>query len=335
MHLRKIENPTLVERLDNVMNDGVDIFLLSRGRFRAAILHGTRMVNQMRMNHELGVLETLILGHAYMGSALMATSLKGIDRIGIHLQCDGPVGGVHVESTAHGQVRGYLNNSRTRIDKPVDSFNTAPFIGEGTLTVMRYIENNSRPFSGRIELESGNIAQDLTRYYAISEQTPTSISLSIQFDPEGLVIGAGGLLVQALPESTVVADTDNDAGSPTETLRSYESTVIEMEQTVRGIPSLGTLFSEGRATTQIIRENFARFDPDVIGTRPLEFACNCSGDRFRRFLGALPNDELADIKANGPFPLHITCHNCNSVYAFSQKELQDLGENRQPVRDNG
>ncbi len=331
MYLRTIENPTLVERLDNVMNDGVDIFLLSRGRFRAAILHGTRLVNQMRANHELGVLETLILGHAYMGSALMATSLKGTDRVGIHLQCDGPVGGVHVESTAHGQVRGYLNNSRIPIEKPLDSFDTAPFIGAGTLSVMRYIENNSRPFSGQISLEYGNVAQDLTRYYAISEQTPTSISLSIQFDTEGLVIGAGGLLVQALPESTAAAEADSDSGSRADALRSYETAVVELEETVRGIPSLGALFAENRATTQIVRESFARFDPDVIGTRPLEFACNCNSDRFRAFLGALPEDELADIKANGPFPLHITCHNCNSVYAFSREELHDLGGSRQAV----
>ncbi|WP_455382020.1 Hsp33 family molecular chaperone HslO, partial [Salinispira pacifica] len=85
MNLRKIENPALVRKLDSVMSDGIDIFLLSRGRFRAAILHGTRLVNQMRANHELGVLETLILGHAYIGAALMATSLKGSDRIGIHI----------------------------------------------------------------------------------------------------------------------------------------------------------------------------------------------------------------------------------------------------------
>lgn len=331
MNLRKIENPTLIGKLDNVMSDGIDILLLARGRFRAAILHGTRLVNQMRANHELGVLETLILGHAYMGSALMATSLKGSDRIGIHVSCRGPVGGLHVECTARGQVRGYLNNSQIPIDTPLESFDTSPFFGDGLLTVSRHIESARQPFSGQISLEYGNLAQDLTRYYAISEQTPTSISLSIQFDHEGLVVGAGGLLVQALPISAAIADADSDRETPDQTREAYENAVEEMEKTVQGLPSLGRLFSLGRSATEIMRQNFESFEPDVIGTRPLEFACNCRRDRFRRFLGALPEDELADIKKNGPFPLHITCHNCNSVYAFSREEVQQFGESEKPA----
>ncbi|HUX51990.1 MAG TPA: Hsp33 family molecular chaperone HslO [Spirochaetia bacterium] len=323
MILRRIENPELVDHFERILTDGTDLFLFSRGTFRAAILHGTRLVNQMRANHELGILETLILGHAYMASALMATTLKGGDRIGIHLRCDGPVAGVHVESTARGQVRGYLDNSAIPLERPLDSFDTAPFIGNGILSVTRYMENSTQPFTGQIELKYGNIAQDLTRYYAVSEQTPTSITLSIHFDSQGLVTGAGGLLVQGLPARTLLYGAD-DAKEDQIRLEAYDETVARMEKTVQTLPSIGSLFAEGRSPSEVIHSHFAQFDPDVIGTRPLEFACNCTRDRFRRFIGSLPAAELDDIVHNGPFPLHITCHNCNSVYAFREEEIRAI-----------
>jgi molecular chaperone Hsp33 len=323
MILRNIENPTLLRQFDRILSDGVDLFLLSRGKFRTAVLHGTRLINQMRANHELGILETLILGHAYMASALMATSLKGGDRIGLHLQCDGAVGGIHVESTARGQVRGYLNNSAIPLEDPIDSFDTAPFIGNGTLSVSRYLENSNNPFTGQISIEYGNLAQDLTRYYAISEQIPTSIALSIQFDSDGMVSGAGGLLVQALPPSSIIFEKD-DKKQADHDREEYDEAMIQMEGLVRTLPSLGTLFAEGQSPSAFIQHHFATFDPDFIGSRPLEFACNCNRERFHRFLSALPQDELDDIRKNGPFPLAITCHNCNSVYKFQKEELPEV-----------
>ncbi len=321
MKLAPIQGRDHRDHLRGLMEDGIDIFVLSRGKFRAAVLHGTRLVNQMRANHRLGILETLILGHAYMAAGLMATTLKGNDRLSIGVDCEGPAQGFRVDATASGHVRGYLRNPTIPVDSPPDSFDTAPFIGAGRLTVTRWVENTTRPFTGQIELVHGNLAQDLTRYYAVSEQTPTAVSLSIQFDSEGFVIGAGGLMIQALPESLRNSDLEENSDSSELALENYDRNVIRVEEIVKSLPSLGALFAEGDAGTQIVRRHFAELDPDVIGTRPVEFFCDCSGDRFMRFVAALPADELDDIRRNGPFPLVITCHNCNSEYSFSREEV--------------
>lgn len=324
MKLSPIENRELRDHLGELMEDGIDIFLLSRGKLRAAVLHGTHLVNQMRANHGLGILETLILGHAYMAAGLMGSTLKGKDRLTIGVDCDGPAEGYRVEASAQGRVRGYLKTNVIPVEAPLESFDTAPFIGNGVLTITRFPEMAQRPFTGQIELLHGNLAQDLTRYYAVSEQTPTSVSLSIQFDGDGQVTGAGGLLIQALPESARSMDLVEDSTDPQLALDVYDRNVAKIERIVRQLPSLGATFSEGKAGTEIIRTHFSELDPDVIGTRPVEFACDCNRDRFKRFVGALPEDELEDIRQNGPFPLVITCHNCNSEYRFSREEVRAL-----------
>lgn len=316
MKLKAIQDETLLDHIDAIGQDGIDLFLMARGRFRVAMLNGTLLVNQMRTNHELGILESLILGHAYMASALMATSLKGQERIAIDVTCDGPVGGLHAEATAAGTVRGYLSQNTIPIDSPLESFDTAPWFGSGLLSVTRHLHNEMQPYTGRIELLHGNLAQDLTRYYAISEQTPTAVALSVKFDREGLVVGAGGLLVQALPagEDSLdeLVDEDQDAIAG------------RLEEHVRTLPSLGELFAEGRSSTELVREHFAELDPVFIGSRPVGFFCDCSRERFRRFIAALPPEDLLEVREKGPFPLRVTCHNCSSDYFFDEAEIAAL-----------
>jgi len=315
MKLQPIQDPFLLDHFDAISRDGMDRFLI--GRFRAVALNGTVLVNQMRANHNLGILETLILGHGYLAAALMATSLKGTDRICIDIRCKGPVEGLHVEGTAAGTVRGYLAQSHIPIDAPLESFDTAPWFGEGVLSVTRHIGRDMNPYTGRIELVHGNIAQDLTRYYAVSEQTPTAIALSIKFNRRGAVEGAGGLLIQALPSENGQQALDED----------QEEIAAQLEELVEGLPSLGDLFAEGGSATELIREHFAALDPLFIGSRPAGFYCDCNRDRFKRFLAALPGDELAEVRENGPFPLRITCHNCSTNYFFERNEIIGLSLN--------
>jgi len=331
MTFKVIEDMVLRSHLDTIGRDGIDSFLLARGRFRLAVLHGTWMVNQMRANHDLGILESLILGHAYMAAGLLATGLSGSDRMSLHVACDGPVGGLHVECSAQGEIRGYLNNTRIPIEEPLSTFDTAPFVGSGRLTVTRLTAGAESPFTGHIELHHGNLAQDITRYYALSEQIPTAMALSVKFDREGLVSGAGGLLIQSLPASrhylvlddevSVLSEGEEDGLEPEE----FERAVERLEEIVHRLPSLGELFADGATQSKIVRSHFAELDPVYMGTRAVEFSCGCNRDRFQRFLSALPSSELDDIKENGPFPLRLNCFNCNSEYAFTRDEIGALG----------
>ncbi len=305
MNLAPIEDPIVREHLDGIAADGMDIFLISDANYRGAVLHATRLVNQIRVNHQLGILETLLLGHSYIAAGLLTSLIKGNDRISLAIDCDGPARGVSVEANARGEIRGYLRTGRIPVDGPVESFNLAPFIGDGTLSLTRQLEMARRPFTGHSRLRHGNLAKDLANHFVVSEQTPTAVSLSIQFDREGRVSGAGGLFIQSLPGA------DRSHGG-------------ELEERVRQLPSLGSLFSEGETPAHVINTYFRDFGPDLIGTRSIEFSCHCDKEVYAEYLASLPEAEMADIRENGPFPLKITCHNCNSTYSYERTEIEEI-----------
>jgi molecular chaperone Hsp33 len=297
-----IEDEKVRKLLDELADDGLGTFLLGTDQVRGALLHGTRLVNQMRANHELGLVETFVLGHGYLAGGLLTANLKGNDRIGFAFSGDGPAEGLSIESTAQGTVRGYLKRSPIPLEGPITQFDMSPLIGFGSLSVTRYMEKAKNPFTGQISLDYGNIAQDLSNYYVRSEQTPTSFSLSVQFDEDGRVVGAGGLMVQGLP-------------------RAEESLLAELDHKIRRVPSIGAAFAEGAGVEDFLKEALGEFDPVIIDEREVVFDCHCSKERFARFLSALPIDEIQDMRDNGPFPIRTTCHNCNSTYEFSREEI--------------
>ena len=309
MKLAPIDDNVVTSHLAEIAEDGMDIFLISDSNYRGAVLHATRMINQMRANHELGILETLMLGHSYMAAGLLTSLVKGNDRVVLTIDCDGPVRGVAVESNAHGEVRGYLRRQPIPVDGPVESFDLAPYIGEGTLSVTRHLEMARNPFSGHVKLVYGNLAKDLANYFVVSEQLPTAVSLSIQFDRQGRVSGAGGLFIQSMPGA------DRTGGA-------------ELEDRVKELPSLGSRFAQGDTPAHIINSYFNEFTPDVIGTRSIEFSCHCSREVYADYLASLPDEELDDIRENGPFPLKITCHNCGSTYIYERGEVERIIDGR-------
>ena len=301
----ELAGESLKERLLASAKDRIYKFLLADGDVRGAILHGTRMVNEMRANHELGILETLVLGRAYLGAGLMSANLKGTDAISIKIECSGPIKGLTVESNAFGEVRGFLKNVPIPIDKPMEDFSLSPFFGAGFLSVIRMIEDAKQPFTGKIALEYGNIAQDLANYFLKSEQIPTAFNLSIKYDRKGEVTGAGGLFLQAMPGAD-------------------DALVTELEELVVQFPSLGEVFTGGQEPEDLIQDVFKKYTPRFLANQRIEFMCHCSPERLRRVLKMLPIDELKDIRDNGPFPLEMRCHYCNTLHHFDKKEIQEI-----------
>ena len=302
---RNITGESLKDRLLASAKDRIYKFLLADGDVRGAILHGTRMVNEMRANHELGILETLVLGRAYLGIGLMSANLKGSDAVSLTIECSGPIKGLTVEANAFGEVRGFLKNVPIPIDRPMEDFDLSPFFGAGFLSVIRYIEDAKQPFTGQIALEYGNIAQDLALYFLKSEQIPTAFNLSIKYDRSGEVTGAGGLFLQAMPGAD-------------------DSLAAELEELVVELPSLGEVFTDGREPEELIQKVFKKYSPRFLANQRIEFMCHCSPERMRQVLRTLPADELNDIRDNGPFPLEMRCHYCNTQYDFGREEIQKL-----------
>jgi len=300
-----IEGETLKERLLASAKDRIYKFMLAEGVVRGAILHGTRMVNEMRANHQLGILETLVLGRAYLGAGLMTANLKGTDAISLKIDCSGPIRGLTVEANAFGEVRGFLKNVPIPIDRPMADFNLSPFFGAGILSVIRAIEDAKQPFTGKIALEYGNIAQDLANYFLKSEQIPTAFNLSIKYDRSGEVTGAGGLFLQAMPGAD-------------------DALAAELEKLVVQFPSLGEIFTDGQEPEGLIQTVFKKYSPRFLANQRVEFMCHCSPERLRQVLMMLPLEELKDIRDNGPFPLEMRCHYCNTLYHFDKEAIQNI-----------
>jgi molecular chaperone Hsp33 len=311
MEKKKFPGESLKEQLLAGAKNRLYNFLLVGDAIRGAIFHGTRMINEMRANHELGILETLVLGRAYLGAGLMSADLKSNDRIRLKFDCSGPLKGLVVEANAFGEVRGYLKRVPIPIHKPLDSFDLAPFFGAGFLSVTKYLEGAKQPFTGKVILKYGNIAKDLANYYLTSEQVPTAFNLGIKFDPEGRVIGAGGLLLQAMPH----------AG---------DALASNLEERVINLPSLGEVFSRNKEPQTVIGEVFKAYSPRFLANRRIEFMCHCSHEQIRSLLMLLPIDELQDIRDNGPFPLQIRCHYCNTQYRFKREDIRKIYGKRFP-----
>ena len=279
-----------------------EIFLIADGEVRLSAVSTTRTVNEMRANHKTGLLETYILGQGYTAGALLSSEVKGNDRIQLTIECGGPVKGMNIEAWACGAVRGYLVNNPIPLEKPLESLDTNPIFGPGFLTVTKILEGSKTPFSGQIMLEYGHLAQDLALYYMQSEQTPSLFSLS--FDRQGRVWGAGGIMMQALPEcGTDVLD--------------------KLQAKAGSLSRMGALIGEGKSVKDYVTEEFSSFGVDHLGHTPVGFSCPCSRKNYERYLVNLPEKEKDEI-LGGDFPLVLQCFNCGTEYSFSKEQLEEL-----------
>ncbi len=299
MILKEIKDTELRERLSSLAPDGITRFSLLGGAVKGAILSGTAMAAQARVNHGLGILESLALSQGLIAGGLLSTTIKEDTKINIRFDCSGPLKGFTIDADWQGNVRGYLFNNEVYIDKPLDSFDLKPFIGSGTLSVTR-------------RTGTGEIAEDITEYFLKSEQARTALSLSVRFDQQGRIAGAGGLFFQALPKAALPETNDGD--------------MEDIEVWMNEVPLLGNYFSEGKSRHEFLEEWFRNFEVDILADSEARFYCSCNKERFSSYIKALGKTELEDLIKNGPFPMDIRCHYCSSSYDFSQDDLKALLE---------
>ena len=300
----KIEEGVLKEHLSSLEDDRREIFLIADGSIRLSAVSATRLLNEMRANHNTGLLETYMLGQGYIAGALLSSTVKGNDRIQMTIDSAGPVKGMAVEAWACGAVRGYLVNNPIPLEKPLESLDTSPIFGPGFLKVTKILEGSKTPFTGEVMLEYGHLAQDLALYYAKSEQTPSLFSLSISFDREGRVWGAGGIMMQALPKC--------------------DTSILERLQNESGLLSrMGENIGEETSVRDYVLSHFSSYGVDWLGHAPVGFSCPCSRKNYEKYLVNLPQKEKDEI-LEGSFPLMIQCFNCGTEYEFSKEQLEEL-----------
>lgn len=309
----EINDKELTEHLDSIYKDEMIVFVMADGRIRGALFNGTRFVNQMRAQHNLGILETMVLGQGCLCGALLIPMMKGREKVAWKYEVDGPAKGFSVEADSAGSVRGFLLTDHIPVEKPLDNWDLSPFLGEGTMTFSSKQQGDKTPFTSTVDIHNKNIALDLAYYFAQSEQVQTAFNTNIQMDKQGRVVGAGGLFLQVMPETGGTKKVGSQVGSSAD-WKDDEELLSKVEMDFKTAPMLGKWFRDGHKTDELILSLFKEFKPVVPVHRSIKFECPCSEETYINYIRTLPQDELSDIKKNGPDPLEVTCRNCGSVY---------------------
>lgn len=278
------------------------------GFVKAMAISSTNFVERARRIHKTTPTATAALGRVLTAASMMG-NLQKVDNGALTLQVKGggPLGTILATSDATGNVRGYVHNpSITLLEKYAGKLDVGAAVGtDGMLTVIRDLQMKE-PYVGSVALVSGEIADDVTAYFAQSEQTPTACALGVLVDTDQSVKVAGGYLIQLLP------------GTPDEV-------IDKLEAGIQKAGAVTPMLDEGLSPEEILRCVLADFETEFLETTPVEYRCYCSRERVRQTLITIGKKDLQELVDDNK-PIRVECQFCDNVYEFSPQELQALLE---------
>lgn len=278
----------------------------SDGAVMMCITDSSDVVAKAEQIHKTSAVVTAALGRLLTASSLMGNMLKSQDAsLTLRLSGDGPCGSLIAVSDYHGNPRGYVQNAI--VELPLNSHGKLDVSGavgkNGNLYVIRDL-GFGEPYVGQLPIVSGEIAEDITSYYAISEQIPTVCALGVLVNPDLSVNCAGGYLVQLLPGAD-------------------EDVITRLENNLNGLESMTQMLSKGMTIEEICNRVLDGFHPEVLDEFPTEYRCNCSKKRVEKALVSIGRDELKKIY-NEEESTEISCHFCNKKYIFTKDNILSL-----------
>ncbi len=272
----------------------------------AMVIDSTDIVARAEQIHQPSAVVTAALGRLLTASSMMGVMLKGKDdTVTLKINGGGPAGVVTAVSDSEGHVRGYAGQPIVEIPlKPNGKLDVSGALGtDGFLYVLRDT-GATEPYVGCVPLVTGEIAEDITTYYAQSEQTPTVCALGVLVNPDLTVKAAGGLLLQLLPFCP-------------------DAVIDQIEKNIATLPPMTTMLSEGMTPEDIVRKALDGFDVEILDEYEPTYRCNCSRERVERALLTLKPEELLTLPdENGV--VESTCQFCDAVYRFTKEDLQAL-----------
>ncbi|MEY8280256.1 Hsp33 family molecular chaperone HslO [Oscillospiraceae bacterium 52-8] len=269
-------------------------------------IDSTDVVARAEQIHESSAVVTAALGRLLTAASIMGCGLKGKEQsVTLRLSGGGPAGNVIAVSDAWGNVRGTVSQPVVELPlNPYGKLDVGGAVGrDGTLTVIRDTGMKDS-YVGSVPLVSGEVAEDVTAYYAASEQIPTVCALGVLVNPDLTVRAAGGFLVQLLPGA-------------------LEEEIEQLEGNLKELPSVTQMLEGGMSLEQIIERVLDGFAPNILDEFPVEYRCNCSRQRVEKALLSLGNEELQEMIDEGE-PVEVCCHFCERKYNFTQEELKNL-----------
>lgn len=263
------------------------------------------LVEQGRKIHNTSPVATAALGRLLTAGAMMGSMMKGNkDVLTLQIECGGPIGGVTVTADANANVKGYVNQPNVIIPANKDGkLDVSGAIGPGFLNVIRDI-GMKEPYNGQVHLVSGEIAEDLTYYYATSEQIPSSVGLGVLLDKKNFVKQAGGFIIQVMPFAE-------------------DEVIDKVEESLKHIHSVTSLLEQGMTPEDMLHHLLGDLDLEILDRMPAQYACNCSKERVAKAIASIGRADLEDMIQAGE-TIETNCQFCGSHYYFTTEELKSF-----------
>ena len=265
----------------------------------------TDVVETARKRHNTSPAATAALGRLLTAGAMMGVMMKGEkDLLTLQIKGDGPLGGITVTADSRGNVKGYVNNPEVLLHaKPNGKLDVSGAVGNGILTVIKDL-GLKEPYSGQVDLQTGEIAEDLTYYFAESEQIPSAVGLGVLLNKENTVRQAGGFIIQVMPDAA-------------------EETIARLEKNISLLPPVTSILEEVHTPEGLLDVVLSGVDHQIQERYETRFYCNCSKERVEKALISIGRKELASLIAEKK-PAQLHCHFCNTDYEFSISELEEI-----------
>lgn len=277
---------------------------------RAFAIKSTEMAAVARETHRTLPVVTAALGRLLSAGAMMGSMMKGEnDKLTLQMKGDGPIGSLTVTADSHGNIKGFPANPAVDIPrKYAGKLDVGGAVGKGVLTVIMDL-GLKEPYNGQVEIQTGEIGDDLAYYFTVSEQTPSAVGLGVMVDTDSSVKHSGGFIIQIMPNAS-------------------EETISALEEKLNGAPSVTSMMEEGLKPEDILEYYLGGLGLQINETMPVRFHCDCSKEKVGRALATISTKDLEDIINDGE-EIEVKCYFCNSAYTFGIDELREIMGSRE------
>ena len=286
------------------MEDYIVRATAANAQIRAFAASTTELVEQARQRHNTSPVASAALGRLLTGGVMMGSMMKNpTDILTLQVKCAGPIGGLTVTADSQGNVKGYVNNPYVLLPPKNGKLDVGGALGAGFLNVIKDM-GLKEPYSGQTVLQTGEIAEDLTYYFATSEQVPSSVGLGVLMEKDNTVKCAGGFIVQVMPF--------------------IEDEVLErLEKNIQNIQSVTAMLDNGHTPEDMLAKVLEGLELEIVDTLPAHFSCNCSKERIEKAIISIGKKDIQSMIDDGK-DIEVKCHFCNTAYNYTVDELKEL-----------
>ncbi len=274
-------------------------------QLRAFAVTSKDIVEKARAIHNTSPVATAAIGRLLTAASMMGSMMKGEkDVLTLQIECGGPIGGITVTADSNADVKGYVNNPNVILPPNAQGkLDVSGALGPGFLNVIKDI-GLREPYNGQTHLVSGEIAEDLTYYFATSEQVPSSVGLGVLMDKDNHVRQAGGFIIQVMP------NTDDEV-------------IDKLEARLGEVHSVTEMLDKGMTPEDILNYVLEGMDVEILETVPTQYKCNCSVERVSKAIASIGKKDLQEMIDDGK-PIEVNCQFCGSHYKFDTEQLREL-----------